>query len=146
MKRPSYRQFTRRHGQGIDRLLGELEVDIMEVLWREEASAPMTVRDVLTRLNAERAAPVAYTTVMTVMARLVEKGLLTRTLVGHTHEYQVVQSRDEFLRRASQQIVQDLVADFGEVAIASFVEAIERVDPARLQQLRAYLTAEERER
>lgn len=38
------------------------------------------------------------------------------------------------------------MADFGEVAIASFVEAIERVDPARLRQLRAYLTAEERER
>lgn len=67
MKRPSYRQFTRRHGRGIDRLLGELEVDIMEVLWREPATAPVTVRDVLTRLNAERAAPVAYTTVMTVM-------------------------------------------------------------------------------
>jgi len=144
MKRRSYRQLARRPGQGIEKLLGELETDIMEVLWAQQGT--VTVRDVLVRINAERSPPVAYTTVMTVMARLAEKGLLTRTLIGHTHEYQVVQSRDEFLRRASQQIVAELVADFGDLAIASFVEAIERIDPKRLRRLRTYLAAEDDER
>lgn len=142
MPRRSYRQIARRHGQGVEKLLGELEADVMALLWQE--TGPVTVREVLTRLNSQRQSSVAYTTVMTVMGHLVEKGLLSRIPGLHTHRYQVAESRDEFLRRASQKIVDDLVADFGEVAIASFVEAIERVDPERLRALRAYLGEDER--
>jgi predicted transcriptional regulator len=144
MKRRSYRQLTRQRGEGIEKLLGELEAEIMDLLWAEDGV--VMVRDVLTKLNRKRERPIAYTTVMTIMARLTEKGLLQRTLVGKTHEYRVAQTREEFLRRASGRIVEDLLADFGEVAIAGFVEALGRVDPRRLQELRRYLDAEIRPR
>lgn len=139
MKRRSYKRLAGRTGQGVEKLLGELEAEIMGLLW--DASRLITVRDVLTRINAERTHPIAYTTVMTVMARLVEKGLLERTLVGNTHEYRVALSRDEFLRRTSEQIATEMIEDFGDVAIASFVSALGRVDPKRLQELRQYLEA-----
>lgn len=137
MKRHRYRQLTRGSGQGVARLLGALEARVMEVVWA--AARPVTVREVLTRLNAGRDPGLAYTTVMTVMTRLVEKGVLARTLVGNAHAYRAAQDRDGFLRRSSERIVEELVADFGEVAIASFVEAIERVDPERLRALRRLL-------
>ena len=144
MKRRSYRQLARRSGQGVEKLLGELEADIMGLLW--EDGRPMTVREVLARLNAERERPVAYTTVMTVMARLAEKGILERTLVGQTYEYHVALSREAFLRRASETIARELIEDFGEVAVVSFISALERIDPKRLQELRKYLEAEDRQR
>ena len=43
--------------------LGPLEAEVMVVLW--QADGPVSVREVVERLNAGRAAPLAYTTVMT---------------------------------------------------------------------------------
>ncbi len=144
MQRRSYQRLARRAGQGVEKLLGALEADIMEQLWAE--GRPLTVREMLTRLNAGRARPVAYTTVMTVMARLVEKGLLERTLVGQAHEYRAALSREAFLRRVSETIAQEMIEDFGEVAVAGFLTALERLDPERRQELRRYLEAEDHQR
>jgi predicted transcriptional regulator len=56
--------------------LGPLEAEVMAVLWNAEA--PVPVREVVHRLNTGRAAPLAYTTVMTVLSRLAGKGILVR--------------------------------------------------------------------
>lgn len=144
MKRRSYQQLARRVGRGVEKLLGELEAEIMTLLWAENGT--VTVRDVLRKLNAQRDHLVAYTTVMTVMSRLAEKGLLERALSGKSYEYRIVQSRDEFLRHASEKIATELIADFGEVAVAGFVSALERVDSRRLDELRSSFEAEDRAR
>lgn len=144
MKRRSYQRVARRGGRGVEKLLGELEAEIMTLLWAENGT--VTVRDVLGKLNAQQDHPAAYTTVMTVMSRLAEKGLLKRALSGNTYEYRVARSRDEFLRYASEKIATELIADFGEVAVAGFVSALERVDPRRLHELRSHFEAEDRAR
>ncbi|MBI4491653.1 MAG: BlaI/MecI/CopY family transcriptional regulator [Chloroflexi bacterium] len=133
MKR-TYQKLTR-PGEGLDKLLGELEREIMEIMWDRGQGS---VRDVLETLNASRpeAQRLAYTTVMTVMARLAEKGLLRRARVGKAHAYEAAESREAFLARASQEIARQLVEDFGEVAIAGFLNVLERVAPERLAQLR----------
>ena len=48
--------------------LGRLEAEVMAVLWRSDV--PLLVRQVAAALNSDRAEPLAYTTVMTVMSRL----------------------------------------------------------------------------
>ena len=136
MKRP-YRALTHAGAGagGVDKLLGELERDIMELMWvREQA----WVRDVLEGLNARRPPEhkLAYTTVMTVMARLAEKGLLERHLVGKAHAYKVAETRDAFLVRVSEDLANQLVEDFGEPAIAGFITVLQRVAPERLARLR----------
>lgn len=138
MKRSSYRQMARQSGKGIGKFLGELEAETMDMVWAE--TRPVTVRDVLTKLNARRDQPFAYTTVMTVMTHLTDKGLLARELVGQTYEYRVSQSRDAFLRRASKEVAEEMVADFGDAAIAGLLETIGRVDPERLRDLQRYIT------
>ncbi len=142
MQRRTYRRLDRHRDLGIEKLLGALEAEIMDLLWQQPDN--FTVRDVLTKINAHRARSVAYTTVMTVMARLAEKGLLQRIMVGTTHVYRVRQTREDFLQGTSDKIVEELIADFGEVAIASFLAALEQVDPQRLLQLRRYLESQER--
>ena len=133
MKRP-YRTLAR-SGEGIDKLLGDLEREIMEIMWTRGEGC---VRDVLEALNAHRASahPLAYTTVMTVMAKLGVKGLLRRTRVGRADEYHVVESREMFLRRSSDGIARQLVEDFGDAAISSFLSVLENVAPDQLAKLR----------
>jgi predicted transcriptional regulator len=105
----------------------------MRVVWpRGEA----TVREVLETLNASRGRQVAYTTVMTVMSRLADKGLLRRHLVGKAHHYEVAQTEDEFLHAASRRLIRSLIEDFGEVAIAEFLAELDQVEPQRRRRLK----------
>lgn len=128
-----YDRFSRPRSNSLHKLLGDLEVEIMEQMWRRGEAA--TVRDITTIIKGERS--VAYTTIMTVMSHLAEKGLLTRTpLDKKTHLYHVALSQEEFLARSSQQMVDALVADFGDVALAQFMEVVEQSDPKHLERLR----------
>ncbi len=124
------------HGE--QRYLGELQAQIMEITW---ARGQVTVRAVLDAL--EPGHEPAYTTVMTVMARLAEEGMLARELVGKTYIYSPACTREEFRARIAGTIAHDLVADFGDLAIAQFVDAIERAGPASVERLRAFLEQRE---
>jgi predicted transcriptional regulator len=127
-RRPAYHRLTRPSPK-VSTYLGELEAEIMELLWSRDGATPREVFDALGR-------PLAYTTVITVMTRLVDKGLLAREAEGPTHRYKSRHSRDEFLSGASRQVIADLVTDFGDVAIVHFLRELDKIDPQRLQQLR----------
>ena len=105
----------------------------MEEVWRQGET---TVKRVMEALNRKTKQPRAYTTYMTVMQRLDEKGLLDRTRNGRSDTYTPTLSRDEYqeLRAAAQ--VQGLVDEFGDVALAHFAKSLQTLDPARRRQLR----------
>ena len=140
-RRWSWYERMGRPGSGsLNKLLGELELEIMERMWQraERGEDQATVREITTAIQEQR--PVAYTKVMTVMGHLAEKGLLTRTpLDKKTHVYRVAMSKEEFLARSSQQVVDTLVQDFGDLALAQFLVAVEQANPKRIEQLRARL-------
>ena len=116
-------------------VLGTLERAVMEVMWRKGEA---TVRDVLGAVGRKNG--LAYTTIMTVMARLTEKGILQRTAsAGGSFVYRPRVSRDAFYAAASRRLFSDLLREAGSVAIAPFVDAIEEVDPDQLAALRARL-------
>ena len=75
------------------------ELAIMKVVWRFEKA---TVRDVYEAMRSTR--PVAYTTVMTMMKILEEKGYLKKTVVDRAHLYKPAKPR--------QQVVGAMVRDF----------------------------------
>ena len=107
--------------------LGSLEAEVMEVLWA--TSNPRTVREVLDALNTGRRPPLAYTTVMTVLVRLADKGALVRDQHGRSFTYAPVISDEAALA------VRDVVRDYGEAAVAHFVEEA-RADPKLYRRLR----------
>ena len=73
---------------------------------------------------------------MTVMVHLVDKGLLKRIKEGKRYLYKVTVGRQEFLKNRAKSQLQTLVGDFGDIAIAQFLEQIENIDSKRLQELR----------
>lgn len=112
-------------------MLGELERAIMEVAWSRQF---VTVRDVVEALR--RSPAPAYTTVMTVMNRLVEKGMLRRRADGQSFRYAAAQSKEHFLQQSSRRVVETFVRHYGHVAITQFIDALDDVDPQRLAALR----------
>ena len=75
--------------------LGDLERAVMDQVWGavDQGRAPVSVRDVHAALGATR--DLAYTTVMTVMGRLTQAGLLTQERSGRAYLYAAVGSREE---------------------------------------------------
>ncbi|GAA2445680.1 BlaI/MecI/CopY family transcriptional regulator [Actinomadura vinacea] len=110
--------------------LGSLESSIMDVLWA--ADGPLTVRETLESLNRERTPPLAYTTVLTVMSRLADKGALVRTAKGRGHAYAPAVADEAALA------VQGVLRTYGEAAVAHFLDRA-ATDPALRQRLKALL-------
>jgi predicted transcriptional regulator len=119
--------------------LHELESEVMEEMWRRGEA---TVREVLKALNAGPKQR-AYTTIMTIMARLDKKKLLSRVRAGKTDVYRPRLSREEYLRARARAEVDALVSDYGDVALAHFARELKGLDPARRRRLRKLAEGEE---
>lgn len=73
--------------------LGDLELVIMNILW--QANEPLQVNQVVEAMGHNR----AYTTVMTTLSRLHEKGYLNQQRVGRAYQYQPRLTRAGVLQR-----------------------------------------------
>lgn len=113
-------------------LLGPLEAVCMESLWRRSSG---TVADVLEDVHVDYDPDLAYTTVMTVLSRLYDKGFLVREQVGRGYRYEPVYGRDELVDVLGGREVDELVERYGQVALAHFAAALRRTDPALLAEL-----------
>ncbi|MDI3316311.1 MAG: BlaI/MecI/CopY family transcriptional regulator [Bacillota bacterium] len=111
--------------------VGPLERAVLDRLW--DADRPLSIREVLEALGPDH--PVTFNTVMTVMNRLVEKGLLRRSGKRRRYLYQPALSRREYLGRSSYQQMESLLAEMGPLALAGFVDAAADADPAYLRRL-----------
>lgn len=114
--------------------LHELEAEVMDGVWSYDRE-DVTVREIMDRLNARTKSPRAYTTYMTIMRRLDDKGLLTRRREGKTDYYRAVYSRDEYADLRARAGVDELVEQYGEVALAHFARQMGELDPERRRQL-----------
>jgi predicted transcriptional regulator len=106
----------------------------MEEVWRQAGET--TVKLVMKELNRKAKPPRAYTTYMTVMRRLNDKGLLKRTRSGRHDTYAPTLTRDEYQQRRAKAEVSGLVDEFGDVALAHFARSLSTLDPARRRELR----------
>jgi predicted transcriptional regulator len=104
----------------------------MEELW---SSGECSVRQVMQALNKRTSKERAYTTYMTIMARLHKKGVLTRRRDGKTDHYAPAYERDEYMTLRAQSEVEDLVAEFGDVALSHFAQQMAALDPSRRRAL-----------
>ncbi|WP_052867257.1 BlaI/MecI/CopY family transcriptional regulator [Streptomyces niger] len=84
------------------RAFGELESDIMRVVWASEE--PLSVQRITDALNEKRS--LAYTTVMTVTERLRTKGWLERAKQGRSYRYQALRSADDYTAELMEQALE----------------------------------------
>jgi predicted transcriptional regulator len=98
--------------------LAPLELECLSVLW------PMgegTVREIHSVLAASR--PRAYTTVMTIMDRLEQKGIVTRRKVGKAFHYQARLTAEEARLKAVEKIVEGFF-DGSQEALAAHLSSL----------------------
>jgi len=119
----------RKSAKEINRL-GDLEADVMSVVWELGRATVQEVKDAL-----EPRRTLAYTTVMTVMARLAEKGILERRKEGRAFYYTPVASQQKVAGSLLNSLVRRLYDGATGKAIAQLLETDENVDDAELERL-----------
>jgi predicted transcriptional regulator len=112
------------------RRVGGLEIQILDELWA--ADGWVSGRELWERLGDESR---AYTTVMTVLGRLVEKELVERVEEGRGHIYRAAGDPDELTAQAIGSLLS--ATQDPRVALAHFVENLE--DPELVAELAAVL-------
>lgn len=95
---------------GIRKVLGDLEAEIMELVWARPADQGTIVRDVFEILYERRR--IAYTTVMNTMARLARKNLLRVEKHDQAYVYYPNFTQQEFVSRFVGRILEDLFVNF----------------------------------
>ena len=118
------------------RPLGELEAAVMQRLWAAEA--PVSVRDVLEDLQRERA--LAYTTVLTVLDHLHDKGLVTRTKQGRAYLYSPTMSREAH----TAGLLEDVLSTSADRS-ATLLHFVGQLDESEVAELRSALDAADRD-
>lgn len=119
--------------------LGPLERRVMEALWQRGTSTP---REVLERLNEDADRPLAYTTSMTILVRLHEKGFADRHRVGRHYAYVAKVGRDDVEAVAGRRELERLVDRYGAQAVARFAEELLPADKELRQRLSELATRE----
>jgi predicted transcriptional regulator len=111
-------------------LKGELQAQVMAVIWRLEGATVDQVRAALPSRVAS-----AYTTVQTVMNRLAERGLLTRTRAGHAIEYRPAISEADHLTRSIAHALAAASNDARQTVLAQLLGGLTDDELAELRQL-----------
>ncbi|MGH2462436.1 MAG: BlaI/MecI/CopY family transcriptional regulator [Candidatus Limnocylindria bacterium] len=99
--------------------LGPLERRVMTELWNH---GQRTVGQTLESLNATSDRKLAYTTVMTVLVRLRDKGYATRRASGRSYVYQPAMNEASLTASVGRRELGRLVERYGAASLAQFAE------------------------
>lgn len=102
---------------GATQALGPLERRVMARLWK---AGPQTVGDALEALNGSSDRRLAYTTVMTILVRLHEKGLVTREKDGRNYRYTAAVDEGSVQAQLGRRELNRLIERYGAASVAGF--------------------------
>jgi predicted transcriptional regulator len=109
-------------GKDLEAILGPLEADVLNAVY--EMGKPVRIREVYERMKGER--KIAYTTVMSTMNTLYEKGILDRKVTegrgGLLYVYWTKMTREEMEKSAVKHIMDSLMKNFGEAVTSYLVD------------------------
>lgn len=120
--------------KGLEAFFGELEAKIMESLWETQPCSIMCVKK---KLATERS--YSYNTIMTVLNRLTEKGIIKKKKKGNTTWYVPVQKKEEFLKSTAKAMLSMVFGRKAAIPPAAFAEALEGLPEKDLKELKKLL-------
>lgn len=103
------------------------ELDLLQVLWKQGPCTVRQVHDVLQRDN-----PVAYTTVLSILQIMFQKGLVTRDDSERAHVYAAALSQQQAQRRFVSKLVQQI---FGGSSTELIMQALGSGKPANPDEI-----------
>jgi BlaI family transcriptional regulator, penicillinase repressor len=107
--------------------LGDLEHEVMQLVWGSGPITAETVRERLTR-------PLKESTVRTVLKRLEDKGFVTHSIRGRTYVFEAVETRGNVAARAVGRIVDWMCNGSVEEVLVGMVDTAV-LNPAQLRRL-----------
>ena len=129
--------------KGLELCLHDLEAAIMDVVWSRDF-VTFAVSDVLTVLEKKR--EIAYTTVMTTVARLSDKGVLSRKREGKKYVYSPKYSREEFLESTAREVLNCASSGHGaQGALAMLADKVSEASRTELDELEALIAQRRQE-
>jgi predicted transcriptional regulator len=123
--------------KGLGQVLGPLESEIMRQVWDQGQTTVKQVHRVLARQRE-----IAYTTVMTTMSRLAEKGFLVRTRRGMAYLYRPSMTKAEFDRWVMHSVLSGLIDTYDSATMEYLVEYLSEERPDQLDHLREVLDSD----
>jgi predicted transcriptional regulator len=111
--------------------LSDRELDVMAVLWARGSGTVSEVREALTD-------PLAYTTVLTVLRTLEDKGFVRHREEGKAHRYTPVVARERAGKSALTRMVDKLFEGSPELLLTQLVSD-RRLSPREIRRLRSIL-------
>lgn len=130
-RHPQIQDNFRLGSEGLAKVLGDLEARVMRVVW--DLGCPSPAREVYTIVAESH--DIAPLTVVTVLNKLVRKGLLKRFKRDELLHYEARWAETDFLAQASRRIVEEVLAFEPDAVAASFVDVLAERDPERLAEL-----------
>jgi predicted transcriptional regulator len=111
--------------------LSDRELDVMAVLWARGSGTVTEVRESLTD-------PLAYTTVLTVLRTLEEKGFVSHEEEGKAHRYTPLVARERAGRSALTRMIEKLFEGSPELLVTQLVSD-RRLSAEEIRRLRRIL-------
>lgn len=105
----------------------------MTHLWRRTTA---TVAQIVEALNAESDRKLAYTTVMTILVRLHEKGYVTREATGRSYLYQPAMDEAGLRASVGRRELGSLIERYGAASVAQFAEDLRTSNAGLAARLR----------
>ena len=122
----------------LERKLGDLELRILNVLWEK---GPSTVREVLEALAG--APKPAYTTVLTMMRLMHEKGYLDRRERGRAHVYHAKLREKPTKRTLLEALIDTAFQGSAEALMVRLIED-EKLSPEEIERVKKLIAEQER--
>lgn len=131
MSRPRLQRTLRLDARGLAKVLGDLEAKVLTALWEIEGEAP--ARAIHHRVA--RTHPVQLLTVVTVLNKLVAKGLVKRARRDGLLHFRARYGRSEFEAYVSRRLVEGVLGFSRDLVTASLIDVLAETDPHALEEL-----------
>lgn len=128
---PGMQDTVRLSARGLAKILGDLEARVLRAVWR--AGRPASAREIHVRVVRQH--KVELPTVITVLNKLVSKGVLTRAKEDDLFHYRARLSEEEFMASASRRIVEGILSLGPQALATSLVDVLAERDPEQLAEL-----------
>ena len=116
---------------GLGKVLGDLEARVMRAVW--SLKSPATAREVHEQVTRKH--KVELLTVITVLNKLVAKGLLNRAKQDDLYHYEARLGETDFMALASRRVVEGILTLAPDALAASLVDVLAERDPEQLAEL-----------
>lgn len=139
---PHMQDTVRLSAEGLAKVLGDLEARVLRTVWSFDRPAP--ARMIHERLVQEH--QVSHLTTITVLNKLVAKGILARTTWDDLLHYSALLREDQFMKFASRRVVEGILSLQPDAVTASFVDVVAERSPEELEELARLVRERIRER